>query len=124
MYSDDIKREREQILSALFSFDVKRERIEMLEPLIDNVCWMRVKLDEARDTIKSSQIAIPYDNGGGQKGIRENPLFKGYTALFKSYLSGLNQIMALLPDDVREEETTQADAPQSVLEMIRSKHTA
>ncbi len=39
---------------------------------------------------------MEYDNGGGQTGVRENPAFRAYEALWKTYLSGLDALLKLL----------------------------
>lgn len=114
--------EAERLRGLLFSCGQNKERVEALEPIISNTAWMKAKLDDARDAIKSSNVAIPYDNGGGQKGIRENPLFKGYESLWKSYLAGMAKILEALPSSVVEEEKEQQS--QSVLQLVRSKHRA
>ena len=41
---------------------------------------------------------MPYDNGGGQKGIRKNPLYDGYNSLFASFSKGLGQLDAMLAE--------------------------
>ena len=114
--------EKQRLMSLLFSCQISKERIELLSPVIDNTVWMKAKLDEARELIRNASVAIPYDNGGGQTGIRENPLFKGYEALWKSYMSGVNAIMAALPREVVEKEAEEIEPPKSVLQLVRDKH--
>ena len=79
------EKERDNITRILTESGMSENRLRILEPIIINTAWMKIKLDDTRETIKTAQIAVSYDNGGGQKGIRENPLFKGYEALWKSY---------------------------------------
>ena len=112
--------ERQRLTSLLFSCNVKKETIDAMGSIIENTAWMKAKLDETRETIKNTAVAIPYDNGGGQKGIRENPLFKGYSALWKSYMSGMNVILDCLPKEVAKKEEP-ADKPKTVLELVRAK---
>lgn len=114
--------EKQRLTSLLFSCDVKKERIEALDAIIENTSWMKAKLDEAREQIRNTSVAIPYDNGGGQTGIRENPLFKGYEALWKSYMSGMNVIMSALPQTVVEKEAEKIETPKTVLQLVRAKH--
>lgn len=64
--------------------------------LAENVLWMESKLAEAREAIGRSQVAIPYDNGGGQKGIRKNPAFDGYNSLMAQYTRALKQLCEML----------------------------
>lgn len=64
--------------------------------LAENVLWMESKLAEAREVIGKSSVAIPYDNGGGQRGIRKNPAFDGYNSLMSSYTKALKQLCEML----------------------------
>lgn len=119
------KAEAKRLKSLLFSYSVDENQIKMLMPLIENVSWMKAKLDDSMESIKESQIVVAYDNGGGQKGIRENPLFKGYEALFKSYLSGLAKIMEYVPkQEAKEQIAPVKEQSQTVLEFVRCKKHA
>ena len=64
--------------------------------LAENVLWMEGKLANAREVIGRSSVAIPYDNGGGQRGIRKNPAFDGYNSLMSSYTKALKQLCEML----------------------------
>ena len=64
--------------------------------LAENVLWMEAKLANAREVIGRSSVAIPYDNGGGQRGIRKNPAFDGYNSLMSSYTKALKQLCEML----------------------------
>lgn len=115
--------ERKRLTKLLEDAMVSEARRRALGPVIDNTAWMYAKLEDTRTTIKSSQVAIPYDNGGGQSGIRENPLFKGYTSLWKAYMLGMGRILDALPAEVRVVEQDQEEyKPQTVLSLIRAKH--
>ena len=114
--------ERERITRILKEADVSERRISALKPVIENVSWMRAKLDDSRQLIKHSNIVVPYDNGGGQKGIRENPAFKGYEALWKAYMQGMNRILDTLPPEQIQEAAVPDIRPQTVLDTIRNKH--
>lgn len=116
-----MEKEIERIRELLRDMDVKEKRIDMLCPIIENVAYMREKLDGARDAIKNSQVAIAYDNGGGQKGIRENPLYKGYEALWKSYIAGMKIIIDEMPECEAKHEEEQR--PQNMIEIIRARKT-
>lgn len=115
------KQEKKRILAILTDADISKRRIEMLTPVIENVAWICAKLEDARELIKSSNVAIPYDNGGGQKGIRENPAFKGYESLWKAYMQGMNRILDTLPAE-NIEAVVEGAKPQTVLDAIRAKH--
>lgn len=114
--------EQIRLIEIMKQSGVSDKRIKMLEPVILNTSWMKAKLDDAREAIKNSNVAIPYDNGGGQTGIRENPLFKGYESLWKSYMNGMDRIVSCLPQDVARIEVEEATKPKTMLELVRSKH--
>lgn len=115
-------KEQNRILDILTDAGISDRRMKVLTPIIENVSWMRAKLDDSRSLIKNSNIVVPYDNGGGQKGIRENPAFKGYEALWKAYMQGMNRILDTLPPEAVQEVTDTEIKPQTVLDTIRSKH--
>jgi hypothetical protein len=99
---------------------ISAKKMKLLEPIVLNTAWMKVKLDDAREAIKNSNIVISYDNGGGQKGIRENPLYKGYESLWRSYMAGMDRILSTLPDEeIKKEEL---EKPKTMLELVREKH--
>ena len=114
--------EAERLKSLLFDCGVSETYIDILNATIENTAWMKIKLDEAREAIKTSNVVIPYDNGGGQKGLRENPLFRGYESLFKSYMSGMKQILDALPKQAADVKDAEMEKPQNMLELVRKKH--
>ena len=115
--------ENNRILDLLNESGMKEVRIEALRPVIENVAWMKVKLDDTREKIKTSSVVVPYDNGGGQTGIRENPLYKGYESLWKSYMTGMSKILEAFPAEQVKKEI-EAQNPATVLEMVRGRHRA
>lgn len=116
------EKEQNRINDLLSDAGISDRRMKILKPIILNTAWMKAKLDDAMEAIKNSNIVIAYDNGGGQKGIRENPLFKGYEALWKSYILGMNKILDSLPPEAVQTEITEESKPQNVLSIIRAKH--
>lgn len=115
--------EKTRLNEVLRAANVSEARRRALQPVIENTAWMRAKLEDARANIKNSSVAIPYDNGGGQTGIRENPLFRGYNALWKSYMLGMGRILDALPAEAKTAaEPDEEEKPQTVLTMIRAKH--
>lgn len=116
------EQEQGRIKDILYDVGVSDKRMRLLDPVIINTAWMKAKLDDARAAIKNAQIAISYDNGGGQKGIRENPLFKGYESLWKSYMQGMSKILECLPPENIEAETEEIVKPKTMLDLVRDKH--
>ena len=118
------KEEIERLKELLLNFDVPEKKIKMLHPVIEHTAWMKVKLDEARQIADKSSVVISYDNGGGQKGIRENPLFKGYEALWKSYMQGMTKIIDCIPDDNAQAKKDEIEKPLTMLEVVRARKKA
>ena len=117
------EKERRRLAKILKDADVSKARQDALADVVANVAWMKIKLDDARAAIKTAQIAIKYDNGGGQTGLRENPLFRGYESLWKSYMAGMVKILdALPPEAVKEAEAPEETAPKTVLSLVRQRH--
>lgn len=85
-------RTRAEAICASLPEPTRARAIELAE----NVLWMEGKLANAREVIGKSSVAIPYDNGGGQRGIRKNPAFDGYNSLMSSYTKALKQLCEML----------------------------
>ena len=66
-----------------------------------------------REVIGRSSVAIPYDNGGGQRGVRRNPAYDGYNALMASYTKAVRQLTDILG------AAADAGATRSLDEMLR-----
>lgn len=106
--ADDVRARAERMCASLPA--ATRDRaVELAE----NVLWMELKLADARKVIGRSSVAIPYDNGGGQRGVRRNPAYDGYNTLMASYTKAVRQLTDMLgsaPD---------VSAPRSLDEMLR-----
>ena len=88
-------RERNRLLKLVKTSSP--ERAQVLRPLCENVGWMKARLDMAREEIGEAELTIEYQHGGGQSGVTENPVFRAYEALFRSYISGLGKLLDALP---------------------------
>ena len=92
MASSSDHRSRAESICASLPEPTRARAVELAE----NVLWMEAKLANAREVIGKSSVAIPYDNGGGQRGIRKNPAFDGYNSLMSSYTKALKQLCEML----------------------------
>ena len=68
---------------------------EALE-LAESVLFMAAKLEESRKIMANEPIVIPYDNGGGQSGIRENPHYTAFEHLVTAYNKSLRQLTEIV----------------------------
>lgn len=112
--------ERRKLAKFLAKNGLNDEKIQSLDPVILNVSWMKSKLDDAREAIGEEGITVEYDNGGGQSGVRENPAFRAYEALWKTYLSGLDMLIKILPVEVPQEQISDIK-PTSVLTLVQNR---
>lgn len=89
-----------------------------VQELYDSVEFMRAKLIESRKALDGMDLVIPYDNGGGQSGIRENPYFVAYEKLLKSYIAALDKLEAMTGAKPEERKAIKVD----VLTEFQSKY--
>ena len=68
--------------------------------LAENVVFQCRKLAETRKAMQknNSQLVVAYNNGGGQSGIRKNPIYEAYNQLMANYRKSLQQLTDLLQE--------------------------
>ena len=111
-----IKSEHDRLISIIQGVNIPKKKQDFLSGIIDDLAWMKVKLEDTREQMDDESVTIFYDNGGGQTGIRENPIFKGYEKLFHSYMEGMKVYASFLPDNIQDEVITEG---QSMLQKVR-----
>lgn len=117
MNTDRVITEKQRLTALFFDYGISQSRLDALAPVIDNVAWMRVKLDDTREDIKDAKVVI-----ATEKKLKKNPLFEGYEALFKAYMNGLNALLDVLPEETAVAQAAEVDKPKTVLELVREKH--
>lgn len=121
MDNNKVKSEYKRLVELLIRAGTPQQQISVLEPVIDNMSWQRVKLDEARAEMQEASIVCEYDNGGGQTGTRENPIFKAYINLWRAYMVGLEKYTSYLPKELQAEIVGEGI---SVLEQVKQMKEA
>ncbi|MBR3170607.1 MAG: hypothetical protein IKF22_05040 [Lachnospiraceae bacterium] len=118
------RKEKNKLKRELKKAKTPAHIMKILDATIDNVALMKAKLDELREQIMTEKAMVEYDNGGGQRGVRENPIFKRYEAFFKTYLNGMEKIFSALPSGQEPAQLPVEEQikPQTVLDQIRDKH--
>ena len=116
MDKNSVETEYKRLQDLLDRADVPQQKRDVLAPVIDNMAWQRVKLDEAREEMQDASVVCEYNNGGGQTGTRENPIFKAYINLWRAYMVGLEKFTSYLPKELQEEVTGESI---SVLEQVK-----
>lgn len=117
------KKEVRKLKKLIEECGISEVRRKALEPLIDNVAFMKIKLDDTKAEIEDASVVVDYDNGGGQRGKRENPLFVAYEKLWRSYISGLGKILEVIPAEKAAEIDASVQS-QSVLELVKCQKGA
>ena len=112
-----IEKEHLRLENLLDQAKVSKQNKDALAAVIDNLAWQRIKLEDIRNQMLDADVVIPYNNGGGQEGLRENPIFKGYINLWRAYILGIEKLTSYLPKDLQEAAAPDAS---SVLEKVKS----
>jgi hypothetical protein len=117
MDNKKVNEEHKRLLDLLDRAEVPQQQRDVLAPVIDNMAWQRVKLDETRKEMQHASVVCEYNNGGGQAGTRENPIFKAYINLWRAYMVGLDKFTSYLPKELQEEA---AGDSVDILAQVRS----
>lgn len=115
-----VKQEKERLISLLDRAEVQPQNREVLTPVIDNISWQKVKLEEAMKQMQNESLTCEYNNGGNQTGIRENPIFKAYVNLWRAYMVGLEKYTSYLPKEYQEEIKSSVDILTQVKNMKKA----
>ncbi len=91
------KNRRAAITKILRQQGIPDEQIKLLGPTIEHIVWLEEKMEQGRKLIAASAIVVPYDNGGGQSGIRKNPAYEAIHRMTSSY----NATMKTIEDVIR-----------------------
>lgn len=98
-----INAEIRRLNDLLSASDVPKLKRDALEGVVNEIAWQRVKLEDTRKLIADAAVVCEYQNGETQKGTHENPLFRGYNALYRSYMQGVSVFLSYLPKDLEGE---------------------
>ena len=81
--------------------------------LVNQLQNMSKKLKKVGKQMAEEELIVEYDNGGGQKGVRENPYYPAYEKLLASYTKTFLAVKDMIGEQVLTEVTS--------LDDIRSK---
>ena len=118
---DRAKYEKNRIVRLMRAAGASEETIKLLQPVIQNTASLKAKLDDAQEEIQEAPLTIKWDNGGGQSGVKENPVFRMYESMWKAYMSGMKTILGYVPE-LGTESKKKEDKSTNVLQLVRDKH--
>jgi hypothetical protein len=72
---------------------------EFIEPLLGNMAFMKVTLEDLQDEINENGCVEIYQNGRNQSGQKASGAIQSYNALIKNYNAISERIEKLLPHD-------------------------
>lgn len=97
--------ERKQVFLGVFS-SMDADRLKAIQPLIDNVCFMSVILEDLQKEILEKGVTDKYQNGANQYGIKKSAEVETYNVMVKNFSTLMKQIIdsiaTLLPNDTAE----------------------
>lgn len=101
-----IKAERKKILAILDGAGEKD--LKMAMPLIENCAFMKVELEDLRESINENGTIDYYQNGATQKGTKASAELQAYLATMKQYTATMDKLMKMvpIPPDPKEDIVT------------------
>lgn len=115
-----VKQEYKRLQELLERANISKRQKDTLAPVITNMAWQKVKLDEAMEEMQEESIICEYKNGKTQTGTHENPLFKAYINLWRAYMVGFEKFTSYLPKELKDE----APATVSIIEQVKKMKKA
>ncbi len=100
-----IKKEKNK-LKKIFK-EIDENKLKFVMTLIDRLAWLNVSVKELEDNIDKNGTTIPYDNGGGQSGIKDNPDVKTLIQYTRNITTITKQLVDLVPADRKESKLDQ-----------------
>ena len=119
---DVVAKEKRRIIREMKKGKIPAHKMKLLDATVSNAALLKVKLEEMKERALTEEVEIEYDNGGGQKGIRDNPFLKRYESLFKTYMLAMDKVLAAFPNDSEAtKKKLEPEKPETVLDMIKAK---
>ena len=84
--------------------DFPKDKVKALDGLIQEAAFMKISLEEMREDLLVNGLTEIFEQGS-QKFDRERPQFKIYTTFMQRYSGVMKQLIDLLPEEKKKEET-------------------
>lgn len=72
----------------------------LVVPLLENMAFMKVELEDLRTVIAATGATETYQNGANQRGQKASAELQAYTALIKQYNAVSERLEKMLPAEV------------------------
>ena len=97
-----IKSEKRKLIDFLKNYD--KEKRKLAVPIIDNLAFQIVELQDLQEKIITEGTQQWWSNGGDQGGFREATHVKTYNVTVKNFQSLMKVFMDLIPEEERPED--------------------
>lgn len=100
-----IKKEKNK-LKKIFK-DIDKNKLDFVMTLIDRLAWLNVSVKELEEIIDEEGTMIEYNNGGGQRGMKDNPNVKTLINYTKNISTITKQLVDLVPPNKQKSKLSQ-----------------
>lgn len=90
-----IRKEKNRLLKVFREID--KNKLEFVKKQIDNLAYLNLLAEQLRHSISINGTTCGWDNGGGQKGVKDNPDVRNLISVQKNIVSITNQLIDLVP---------------------------
>ena len=90
-----IRKEKNRLLKVFREID--KNKLEFVKKQIDNLAYLNLLAELLRHSISVNGTTCGWDNGGGQKGVKDNPDVRNLISVQKNIVSITNQLIDLVP---------------------------
>ena len=77
--------------------DLPSNKLELVEPMIQNVAFIKVTLDDMQKKVAESGATDEYRNGNNQFGKKISADIQAYNQTMKVYISAIDRLAKMLP---------------------------
>ena len=95
-----IKKEKSKLLKIFKEIDENKKKF--ISSQIDDLAWLIVSIKELQEEIDYTGTIVDYDNGGGQKGVKDNPNIKTLIAYQKNANAIYKMLIDLVPNATKK----------------------
>ncbi len=116
-----IKREESRLRKNWKNKDGKfdentKKMFEFAMPLIKNVAFMTVTLEDLKEQINEEGCVVEYKNGENQYGTKKNPAVETYNTMLKNYTAAYKTLSDMIPKPEETDKTDKLDDFDEFLE--------
>lgn len=88
--------------------NIRQDEYKSIEKLLENVAFMSVTLEDLMDIVNNEELVVETVNAS-QSFLKENPALASYNKMYSNYIKGLQQLISLLPQENKPNNTPEKD---------------